>query len=80
MTEEKWSDSRSGFVSPRYVLMSLMSTVLVAAGGLGYMSDKPEIGSLLGDYQGMLQGNWQLLLAAGIIVGVLNLLLTLNRK
>ena len=80
MTDEKWSDARRGAVSPRYVVMSLMATLLVVAGGLGYLSDKPEIGRLLGGYQGMVQGNWQLLLAAGIVIGVVNLLLTLNRK
>lgn len=80
MKEEKWNEAGRGANSARYIVMSLLAALLIAAGLLGYMSDRPRFGSLLGDYQEMMHGNWVLLLGIGILIGLTNLLLTFSRR
>ena len=75
--------SREGtgrFSGPRYVVLSLLASLFIAASFLGYMSDKPEFASLLGQYQGGMHENWFSILLLGVFFGVVNLLISLAKR
>lgn len=78
---EGTSKERTGSVSgPRYFVLSLLSSLFIAASLLGYMSDKPEFASLLGQYQGVMHANWFSILLLGVFFGVTNLLISLAKR
>jgi len=67
-------------INPRYIALSLLATLFVAAGLLGMFSERLELQDLLGSYQGKLLSIGMELIVIGIAVGALNLILTLRGR
>jgi hypothetical protein len=67
-------------VNPGYIVLSIAATACLAAGVYGYISEIPQFAGLAGEYQGVLHSNWVELVAAGLVIGAINLLLTLKNS
>jgi len=80
MTEIKWQEKKSPYTTPRYVVFSLAGTLSIAMGILGFMSDRQEIGQLLGEYQSLIHSNWQYLVMFGLFLGITNFLIAFSNR
>mgnify|MGYP000645513692 CR=1 FL=1 len=79
MTEEKLKYPTKTTAAPRYIIMSFAAVACIATGVFGYISDMPEFAELAGKYQSILYSNWAAFVFAGLIIGAINLVLTLKR-
>lgn len=80
MSEGTSRERTGSFTGPRYFVLSLLSTLFIAASILGYLSVKPEVASLLGQCQGLMHDNWFSILLVGVFFGVVNLLISLAKR
>jgi len=79
MSDEKWQDPSNRVLNPRYIVFSLIATVLIAVGLLGHFH--PELLAALGDeVTNKIQENWLVLIGAGVVVGSINAILTLSAR
>lgn len=80
MSDNKWEDPTKKTVNTRYILMSLAAVACIAAGIFGYISDMPQFSELAGEYQSILHSNWVAFISVGLIIGAINLVLTLKSR
>jgi len=80
MSEGASKERTGSFSGPRYFVLSLLAALFIAASILGYMSDRQEFASLLGEYQGVMHANWFSILLLGVFFGVVNLLISLAKR
>lgn len=80
MTKMPEKAQRNPYTTPRYFVFSLLATALLVVGLLGFMSDKGDFGSLLGDYREMVHANWHYSIMSGLVVGMSNLLIAFSNR
>lgn len=75
MNREKWNDPRDKAHYPKYILLSMMATALIALGLLAKFF--PDLLSAIGDEQSSgAREYWFVFVGLGVVVGVLNALVT----
>lgn len=75
MVEEKWRDPNLKVLNFRYMSLSLLATILVAAGAVGYF--KPDFLAWAGgDVKKLVHSYWFLLVGAGLVIGIANAFVT----
>lgn len=80
MNSIKQDNSTQKLSTPRYIVMSIIATLLLAAGIFGFISGLPQFANLASEYQSLLHANWKALVALGVFVGVMNLVITLKQQ
>lgn len=80
MRDERWKDPAASLINPRYIFLSLVAMLFIAAGVIGILAERIDLAELLGEYEDVLHVNRIEFVVVGVAVGLVNLVLTYRNR